>query len=144
MSEYNDIYYTACLIEFTGRKTKNSRKSIVERIGKEGLLRLISLSDVNHCLPFEQVSDELIEDYQIKEGTFDTISNCKYSVPSVMRIGRVYARLVETISKSKDAYGETLYEVMTSSLPDAISDFNSSLFFAPVEELTFYYNEEYK
>lgn len=144
MSEYNDIYYTACLIEFTGRKTKNSRKSIVERIGKEGLLRLISLSDVNHCLPFEQVSDELIEDYQIKEGTFDTISNCKYSVPSVTRIGRVYARLVETISKSKDAYGETLYEVMTSSLPDAISDFNSSLFFAPVEELTFYYNEEYK
>lgn len=144
MSEYNDIYYTACLIEFTGRKTKNSRKSIVERIGKEGLLRLISLSDVNHCLPFEQVSDELIEDYQIKEGTFDTISNCKYSVPSVTRIGRVYARLVETISKSKEAYGETLYEVMTSSLPDAISDFNSSLFFAPVEELTFYYNEEYK
>lgn len=144
MSEYNDIYYTACLIEFTGRKTKNSRKSIVERIGKEGLLRLISLSDVNHCLPFEQVSDELIEDYQIKEGTFDTISNCKYSVPSVTRIGRVYARLVETISKSKDAYGETLYEVMTFSLPDAISDFNSSLFFAPVEELTFYYNEEYK
>lgn len=144
MSEYNDIYYTACLIEFTGRKTKNSRKSIVERIGKEGLLRLISLSDVNHCLPFEQVSDELIEDYQIKEGTFDTISNCKYSVPSVTRIGRVYARLVGTISKSKDAYGETLYEVMTSSLPDAISDFNSSLFFAPVEEVTFYYNEEYK
>ena len=144
MSAYNDIYYTACLIEFTGRKTKNSRKSIVERIGKEGMLRLISLSDVNHCLPFDQVAEELIEDYQIEEGAFDTISDCKYSVPSVTRIGRVYARLVETISKSEDAYGDTLFEVMTSSLPDAISDFNSSLYFASVEELTFYYHEQYQ
>ena len=144
MSAYNDIYYTACLIEFTGRKTKNSRKAVVQQIGRDGFLRLISISDVNHCLPFEQVSDELIEDYQIEEGTFDTVSECKYTLPSVTRIGRVYARLVELLSGNEESYGDTLYEVMTSSLPDAISDFNSSLFFAPAEELKFYYEEEYK
>ena len=144
MSAFNDIYYTACLIEFIGRRTKNSRKIVVQQIGREGFLQLISLSDVNHCLTFEQVSDELIEDYQIMEGTFDTVSECKYTVPSVTRIGRVYARLVESLSDSKETYGEVLFEVMTSSLPDAISDFNSSLFFAPVEELKFYYEEEYK
>lgn len=144
MSAFNDIYYTACLIEFIGRRTKNSRKTVVQQIGREGFLQLISLSDVNHCLTFEQVSDELIEDYQIVEGTFDTVSECKYTVPSVTRIGRVYARLVESLSASKETYGEVLFEVMTSSLPDAISDFNSSLYFAPVEELKFYYEEEYK
>ena len=48
------------------------------------------------------------------------------------------------LSASKETYGEVLFEVMTSSLPDAISDFNSSLYFAPVEELKFYYEEEYK
>ena len=106
MSAFNDIYYTACLIEFIGRRTKNSRKTVVQQIGREGFLQLISLSDVNHCLTFEQVSDELIEDYQIVEGTFDTVSECKYTVPSVTRIGRVYARLVESFLPVKRPTGK--------------------------------------
>ena len=31
-------------------------------------------AEVNHCLSFEQVCDEVVEEYKIKEGKFDTIS----------------------------------------------------------------------
>lgn len=47
-------------------------------------------AEVNHCLIFEQVSDEVIEYYKIENGNFDTISECKYSVPSYLDIGKLY------------------------------------------------------
>ena len=143
MSMFNDIYYVASLIEFTGRKTKNRRSLIVDKLGKDGFFHLIEYADVNHCLSFEQVSDELIEDYEIMDGTFDTVSECKFEVPSATRIGRVYARLVETISESEEEYPQRLYEVLSSELPDAISNFNSSFFFAPADELAYYYQMDY-
>lgn len=46
----NDLFYVCSLIEFTGRKTKNRRRVIVKALGE---------AEVNHCLSFEQVSDEI-------------------------------------------------------------------------------------
>ena len=40
---------------------------------------------MNHCLSLEQVSDELIEDFNILNGNFDTVSECRYDVPSAKR-----------------------------------------------------------
>lgn len=65
---YDNIFYTASLIEYIGRKTANHRSTVVERIGKKELERLVDLADVNHCLSFEQVSDEIIERYSISKG----------------------------------------------------------------------------
>lgn len=39
---------------------------------KADMERQLRLGEVNHCLSFEQVSDELIEDYNISDGIFDT------------------------------------------------------------------------
>ena len=144
MSTFDDIYYTASLIEFLGRKTRNRRKEIVEYLGISGVEYLLETACVNHYLSMEQVSDELIVEYGIQEGTFDSVRECKYTVPSEARIGKVYARLVYTISKTENQYGEKLYEVFTSSFSDAISDFNSSLFFAPADEIAYYYETQYR
>lgn len=143
MSTFDDIYYTASLIEFLGRKTRNRRKEIVECLGISGIEYLLETACVNHCLSMEQVSDELIEEYGIQEGVFDSVRECKYTVPSATRIGKVYARLIDAISESENQYGEKLYEVFTSSFSNAISDFNSSLFFAPADEIAFYYETQY-
>ena len=132
------------LIEYVGRKTRNRRGIIVETIDIEEIQLLLDAAPENHCLSFEQVSDELIEDYEILEGTFDTVETCKFEVPSATRIGKVYARLIESLSESEEQYAEKMYEVFTSDLPDAISDFNSSLFFAPADEIAYYYETEYK
>ena len=144
MGKENDLYYATSMVEYVGRKTKNRRTHIVQKLGMEGILYLIDFADVNHCLSFEQVSDELIEDYEIESGNFNSVDECKFEVPSATRIGKVYARLIESLSESEEQYAEKMYEVFTSDLPDAISDFNSSLFFAPADEIAYYYETEYK
>lgn len=141
---YNDIYYTASLIEYIGRKTTNRRSAVVERIGKKGLVRLVDLADVNHCLSFEQVSDEIIDKYAIGKGTYDTVSSCRFEVPSHLAIGQVYARLVARIAESVTDYPSTLFQVLTSSITDAISNFNSSFYFAPSDEVEYYYRNRYQ
>lgn len=128
MGKENDLYYATSMVEYVGRKTKNSRTLIVQKLGMDGIRYLIDFADVNHCLSFEQVSDELIEDYKIQNGNFNSVDACKFEVPSATRIGKVYARLIESLSESEEQYAEKMYEVFTSDLPDAISDFNSSLF----------------
>lgn len=141
---YDDIYYTASLIEYIGRKTTNRRSAIVEHIGKKGLEQLVELADVNHCLSFEQVSNEIIDRYAIKEGTYDTVSSCQFEVPSHLAIGRVYARLVSRITESVADYPSMLFQVLTSSITEAISNFNSSFYFAPSDEVEYYYRNRYQ
>lgn len=140
----NDVYYTASLIEFVGRKTNNRRSDIVKALGIEGIQSLLDAAPENHCLSMEQVADELVEDYEIQPGSFDTVHGCKFPIPSETRIGKIYARLIERLAVSEDQYAGKMYEVFTSDLPDAISDFNSALFFAPADEIAFYYETEYK
>ena len=52
-------------------------------------------AEVDHCLSFEQVSDEVVDYYKIKQGDFDTISACKYSIPSFLDIGKLYSIMIE-------------------------------------------------
>lgn len=50
-------------------------------LSDSALLHELKAASVNHCLSFEQVCDEWIEKYNIKNGNFDNISTCKYNVP---------------------------------------------------------------
>ena len=57
--EKNDFFYVCALIEFTARKTRNKRGVIVRAMGEEGVKKELYDAEVNHCLSFEQVSDEI-------------------------------------------------------------------------------------
>ena len=83
------------LIEYIARQTKNRRKVIIEGLGKEGVEKQLYDAEVNHCLTFEQVSDEVIKQYQIPSGDFDTITECKYTIPSYLDIGKLYSIMIE-------------------------------------------------
>ena len=63
--EQNDYFYVCSLIEYIARKTKNNRGTIVNLLGKKGIEKQLYDAEVNHCLSFDQVSDELIEFYNI-------------------------------------------------------------------------------
>ena len=86
----DDIYYVCSLIEFIARKTKNHRQDVIRHFSKVDVERQLRLAEVNHCLSFEQVADELIEDYGISDGDFDTVKECRYDVPSFLSIGMLY------------------------------------------------------
>ena len=97
--ERNDYFYVCSLIEYIARETKNHRGYIVKCIGQEGIENLLYDAEVNHCLSFEQVCDEVVEVYKIKEGKFDTISECQYDVPSFLDIGKLYSIMIEDCAK---------------------------------------------
>lgn len=137
----NDLFYVCCLIEFIGRKSKNRRSTIVQILGKKELTRQLDIAEVNHCLSFEQVSDEIIEYFNIREGDFDTVGLCKYNVPSVQAIGKVYQRLILSIISEQDNLVDVLFEVFNSFISDEISDFNSSVYYSNPEYLKYSYLE---
>lgn len=125
---YNDLIYVCALIEYIGRKTKNHRSYVVEKLGIDGIDRQLIDAGVNHCLSFEQVSDELIERYGIEDGDFDTVSTCRYTVPNYVDIGKLYAIVIN--DKEKDTKtAEAIKKVFSSFISDMICDFNSDLYY---------------
>lgn len=139
--EKNNLFYVCSLIEFIGRKTKNRRSTIVKILGKKELKRQLELAEVNHCLSFEQVSDEIIEEFNIKEGDFDSVGLCKYVVPSFQAIGKEYQRLIIDVLSEENNVIEVLYSVFESFISDEISDFNSSIYYSSPEYLKYSYLE---
>ena len=104
-------------------------KYIIAYFDKDDLSRQLRLAEVNHSLSFEQVSDELIEEYNISNGNFDTVAECKYTVPSITSIGRVYQMLVLAVCKD-DNVEQAMIDVFSSFISDEISDFNSNVYYS--------------
>lgn len=136
----DDLFYVCSLIEFIGRKTKNKRKEVVNSLGEQGIIKQLYDAQVNHCLSFEQVSEELIEKYQIPYGNFDTISDCKYKVPSFTAIGKLYSHMILDCSKNGDEVTELL-KIFNSFISDEISDFKTGIYFENPSYLEHSYQE---
>ena len=107
---------------------------------KEGIKHQLDYADVNHCLSIEQVGEEVIEDFHIEVGTFDTISRCKYKIPSITDIGKLYQRLVID-TQMDETLEEAIYKVFQSFISDEISDFNSSVYYRSPDYLKYSYLE---
>lgn len=139
--ERNDYFYVCALIEYIARETLNHRGDIVSAIGRKGVEKLLHDAEVDHCLSFEQVGDEVISYYKIKNGNFDTISACKYSVPSFLDIGKLYSIMIEDCAKPGNEVQE-LINIFNSFISDEISNFNSDLYYQNPDYLEGSYREE--
>ena len=138
--EINDYFYVCALIEYIARETLNHRGDIVSAIGRKGVEKLLHDAEVDHCLSFEQVGDEVISYYKIKNGNFDTISACKYSVPSFLDIGKLYSIMIEDCAKPGNEVQE-LINIFNSFISDEISNFNSDLYYQNPDYLEWSYRE---
>lgn len=140
--EKNDFFYVCSLIEFIARQTQNERGVIAEAIGKKGIEKLLHDAEVNHCLSFEQVSDEIIEKYGISTGNFDTITKCRYTIPSFMDIGKLYSIMIEDCAKQGKEV-EELMNIFSSFISDQISDFQTGVYYQNPSYLECSYREGY-
>lgn len=138
--QQNDLFYVCSLIEFTARNTKNKRAEIVNRIGKKGIEKQLHDAGVNHCLSFEQVSDELIEQYHITEGNYDTITGCKYSIPNFLDIGRLYSTIILDCA-IEGAEVDELIKIFNSFISEEISDFKTGIYYQNHDYLECSYRE---
>lgn len=124
----DDLFYVCSLIEYVARKTKNRRGVITEALGKSGVDKQLYDASVNHCLSFEQVGEEMIEQYHIPIGDFDTITECKYEIPSFLDIGKLYSIMIEDCTESGKET-EELIKIFSSFISDKISDFRSDVYY---------------
>ena len=128
--ERNDYFYVCALIEYIARETLNHRGDIVKAIGEEGVKKLLHDAEMDHCLSFEQVSDEVISYYKIKKGNFDTISNC----------GKLYSIMIEDCAKQGEEVQE-LINIFSSFISDKISEFNTDLYYQNPDYLEWSYRD---
>lgn len=107
---FDDIYYTASIIEYTARRTCNAKSAIVKAMGIEAFQQFVDLADVNHCLSFLQVSDEIIEQYGITQGTCEVLP--LHAEPSYLKVGAVYAKRVVDTESDPIKYWSRLYALL--------------------------------
>ena len=130
MNKLNDVFYVCSLIEYIARKTNNTKKYIVNKLGKDTINKIYNLASIYHTENIEKISDELINQNNITNGNyniFNIISNS--NPPSYFDIGKVYERLVRDISKNEDEYVDKLIEVMTSWIIEELDNYDSSLYY---------------
>ena len=126
----NDLFFTCALIDYISRKTKNTRKTVVNALGKQRLEKIYDLSDVYHSDNIDRVSDDFIEEAGILTGTFDNVADCKYAIPSHWDIGKVYKRLIKQVANEEQiGVIDALVKVYNSFLGPKIDDYNSSMYY---------------
>jgi len=128
MNKENDLFYVCSLIEYIGRERKLRRADVVSALGEETLRRIYRYADTFHCEQIAKVADDFITLRSIPSGNFDNVAKCRYAVPGYWDIGAVYARLVEDVADGADPVSK-LMEVYASWMSDALSRFNSDLFY---------------
>jgi hypothetical protein len=137
----NDLFFTCSLIEYIARKTKNTKREVVDRLGKESIKKIYELAEVYHSENIEKVSDEFIESAKINEGDYDMISVCEYRVPSFWELGRIYQRLIVMVDSNEENYIDTLIDVLSSWIIEKIDNYNSSMYYESPQYLYACYKE---
>lgn len=128
MNDANDLFYVCSLIEYIGRERKLRRAEVVSGLGEETIRRIFKYADTFHCEPIAKVSNDFITMCDLPVGSFDNVATCRYEVPGYWDIGAVYARLIEDVCEGADLISK-LVEVYSSWMSDALSRFNSDLFY---------------
>ena len=130
---YNDLYFVCYMIERVARAIKQPNRYVVERIGSKGLARQLSIANTNHCLNPEQLISDWKEEYHLENGTTDVTrvdSRFTDTVPSATQMGKVYARLIETVSQGQDLV-QSMQKVYASPICDVIDNYNPSAYYEP-------------
>lgn len=130
---FNDLYFVCYMIERVARKIHQRNRYVVSQMGTDALFHELSLAQVSHSLNPEQVEAEWIEKYSLEKGDFDvTDVDPEYTdkVPSPTEMGKVYARLIESLD-SENNLPKTIVSVYNSPVCDIIDDYNTGAYYEP-------------
>lgn len=132
LKNLNDFRFTFACIEATARKLKQNPRDIFFNTGIDGVLHLYEYADVSHCLPLEQCVDDLIEDYNLKEGTYDIekLFVLEY-IPSCISIGRSLGYLAMEINS--ESVGDTFRNIYSSIVFQDICYYNGAMWYTDTE-----------
>ena len=101
---------------------------------------MLILQNENKDNEEKEIEDEVISYYGIEQGNFDTVTGCKYSVPSFLDIGKLYSIMIEDCTNSGEEVQELL-KIFSSFISDEISNFNPDLYYQNPDYLEWSYRE---
>lgn len=127
VKQNNNLYYLCSLLEFIARRTKNKRNYIVNCLGESTLRHIFEYADVFHCEQIDAVADRFIEEYNIRDGSFDNVNDCKYNVPDYWSIGAVYQKLIQSVNESDLI--KSLVEIYNSWIAEYIDNYNIAVYY---------------
>lgn len=130
---FNDLYFVCYMIERVARKIHQRNRYVVGQMGTDVLFHELSLAQVSHSLNPEQVEAEWIEKYSLEKGDFDVTDvdpEFTDKVPSPTEMGKVYARLIESLD-SEDNLPKTIVSVYNSPICDIIDNYNTGAYYEP-------------
>lgn len=130
---FNDLYFVCYMIERIARRLHQRNRYVVAQLGLDGLYHELSVAQATHCLNPEEVESEWIERYGMVEGNvYVSNVNPVYTdkIPSPTQMGKVYARLIESVNDSDDLLS-AIRRVYNSPVCDTIDDYNTSAYFEP-------------
>jgi len=131
---FNELYFVCYMIERTARHIKQRNHYVVEQLGQDGLARQLSIADTIHSLNPEQVVADWIEEYHLTNGNWDVTkvdSRFTDKVPADTQMGKVYARLIQSVASDHESLTSTIQQVYASPICDAIDNYNSSAYYEP-------------
>lgn len=131
---YDDLKFICYMIERTARRIKQPNAYVVEHLGKDELMRNLSLADVLHCENPDDVADRWIADYHLEDGTKDVLNVDKEltpTPPTAIQMGKVYARLIMSVLNSGDNVADKLSEVYHSPICEKLDNYNCSAYYEP-------------
>ena len=141
--EDNDLFFTCSIIEYIARKTKNTKKEIVNKLGYEKIKKIYNLAEVYHSENMDKVADELITDCKIEQDNYDVIAETENRIPTYWEIGRVYQRLIKMVNSNIDEYINTTIEVLSSWIIEKIDNYDSSMYYENPDYIYNCYKEGY-
>ena len=89
------------------------------------------------------MSQDFIEEADIRQGNFDNVGECGYSIPTHWDIGKVYKRLIKMVAEDEQiSVVDALIKVYNSFISDKIDDYNSSVYYENPSYIFECYREE--
>lgn len=141
---YDDLKFVCYMIERTARHIKQSNAYVVDYIGKQELMRNLSLADVLHCENPDDVVDRWVEEYHLKEGDTDILHVDKTltpTPPTAIQMGKVYARLILSTRLTTEDMGDAIIRIYHSPICKKLDDYNCSAYYEPSYVITRAYNQ---
>ena len=130
----DDLFFICYMIERVARRLHQKNKYIVNQIGKKEFEHLISIANVLHAMNPVSVEDQWVEDYLLKEGSFDITKvdrELVEKIPSPIQMGKVYQRLISDTLQPGETEVSGILRVYNNSICDVIDNYNCSAYYEP-------------
>ena len=141
---FDDLKFVCYMIERTARRIKQPNAYVVDHVGKDELLRNLSLADVLHSENPDDVADRWMTEYKLEEGTTDVLDIDKTltpTPPTALQMGKVYARLIHSVQNSQDNLVDSIINVYHSPICQQLDNYNCSAYYEPSYVITRAYNQ---